>query len=147
MSVFFHLSSLYANAIAKFSLIAFCVSVLILSSCDEPELGMNQDITEDLHHRLSAGMFKPGKDPFFIRIHTRGRSSKSQPAVGSFVHFSWENGSFSVKADEGASVVMYMDTEAIFSHINFSADRRYSLSTLYTEYPQRPVVTTHISSD
>ena len=134
------------NAIAKLPLVAFCVCVLILSSCDEPELGEVQDITEDLHHRLKAGMFEPGKDPFFIRIRTRGRRGKSQPAVGNFVHFSWENGSFSVKVDEGAAVVMYMDAEAIFSHINFSTDRRYNAGTLYAEYPRRPVVTTPLSS-
>lgn len=107
---------------------------------------MVQDITEDLHHRLKAGMFEPGKDPFFIRIRTRARSGKPRPAVGNFVHFSWENGSFSVKVDEGAAVVMYMDAEAIFSHINFATDRRYDAGTLYSEFPQRPVITTPLSS-
>lgn len=144
MNVFFHRSSFWANTIAKFSFVVFWVGTLILSGCNQPELGTAHDITEDLHHRLSAGMFEPIKDPFFIRISS---GKKDQPVVGSYVYFSWERGNFQVKVDEGSAVVMYMDTEAIFSHINFFADKRYSVHTLYSEYRRRPVVTTGFSSD
>ena len=80
--------------------------------------------------------------PYIIHIRTREQSlSKTQPAVGLFVPFSWEKGSFWVKVDEGASIALYMDTEAIFSHINFFANKKYRIHTVFIEHPSRPVPT------
>ena len=62
MSVFFHLNSRCANAIAKISFLAFSVFVISLSGCGELELNRDRDITEDLYHRLVAGMFEPEND-------------------------------------------------------------------------------------
>ena len=141
MNLFFHLSSLCANSIAKFFLVVFCILVLILSSCHELELHQGHDITEDLHHRLISGLFEPGKDPFIIHIRSRGRNETSRPIVESYVRFSSVNGSFWVKSNEGASVIMYMDTEATFSHIHFFVDKRHQVFTIYVREPTYPVQT------
>ena len=141
MSVFFRRNSHCANAIVKFFGVVFCVCVLVLSSCGELELGKGQDITEDLYHRLVAGMFEPEKDPFIIHVRTQKQRDVSQPAVGTFMRFSWENGSFWVKVDESASVILYMDKEAIFSHLKFFAHKGYQVQTVYFEHPFRPFST------
>ena len=138
MSVFFHLNSHCANATAKGALVVFCMLLLIFSGCSELELDGGHDITEDLHHRLIAGIFEPGKDPFIIHVRS-GQHKTNYSVPGSFVHFSSENGNFWVKSDEKASVILYMDTEATFSHIHFSVDRRYQVYTIYLEHPTRPV--------
>lgn len=138
MSVFFHLNSFFDNAIAKDSLVVFYILVLILSGCGELELDQGHDITEDLYHRLIAGIFEPGKDPFIIHVRS-GQHKTNYPITESFVRFSSENGGFWVKSDETASVIMYMDKVATFSHIHFFVDRRYQVFTIYIEHPTRPV--------
>jgi len=139
MNVFSLLSSFWTNSIAKFSFVVFCVLVLILSACRESERSYSYDITEDLHHRLISGIFEPGKDPFILHLRSGRDRKRTRPLAGVFMRFSSVNGSFWVKTDEQALIVLYMDKEATFSHIHFFVDSRHHTITLYPEFPTRPV--------
>ncbi|MYG05688.1 MAG: hypothetical protein F4039_01460 [Gammaproteobacteria bacterium] len=126
------------------NLMALTLVVLIVSSCQKPtsdnedSLGKLHDVTEDLHHRLKAGLFEPGKDPMVFRLAKQPNLYQrlklpfySEDAPHKMVRISWDRGTFWVRSDDHALVVVYMDKEAIFSHVQvatlteFSADRRF----------------------
>lgn len=108
--------------------------VLIGSGCQHsksdtisPVFGQHSDITEDLHHRLKAGIFEVGKDPVIAQI-IKNKSIYdffklpfySEIAPHTMVRVSWDRGTFWVKSDDHAHVVIYMDMEATYSHVHLS---------------------------
>ena len=97
------------------------------SDTTSPVFGQHNDITEDLHHRLRAGLFEVGKDPVIAHIIKKpnvysslGLPFYSELAPYTMVRVSWERGSFWVKSDDHALVVIYMDMEATYSHVHLS---------------------------
>ena len=132
------------------------IIVLISAGCENKTddiraFGKAKDITEDLHHRLKAGMFEPGVDPFICQIlkvpfvasvrsvlglKTRLRM---QSAPHQVVRISWDRGTFRVKADDLAHIVIYMDDEVLFSHVQIATLKALVLSLQFRETHQFPV--------
>ena len=118
------------------------IIVIFMSGCQDPiskgspTLGHEIDITEDLYHRLKAGLFEAGKDPVICRIvknphylfrkikipfYGSGKSHHNeQGAPHKMVRVSWERGSFWVKSDDHALIVIYMDVETVYSHVHIT---------------------------
>lgn len=130
-----------SNQLGKLTVLA--LTMLILSGCQNPTpdtsavWGYEFDVTEDLYHNLEAGLFEPEKDPVICHIKKKNLYKKlrfpiySEKAPHKMVRVSWERGSFWVKSDDHALVVIYMDPEATFSHVRiatltgFSIDREF----------------------
>lgn len=96
--------------------------------------GKGKDVTEDLHHRLKAGMFDPSTDPFVCEI--RGLVSKMPRAI---VRISWDRGSFRVQADDLGKVVFYMDEEVVFSHVQIAPLKEFRLFSQFREFHHPPI--------
>lgn len=134
MKCFSHLNSrLGTRALASVML------VLLMSGCQPPEIGptptlsLKTDITEDLYHRLKAGLFTAGTDPMIIRIekdpiffHELEIPFYIDEAPYKMMRVSWERGSFWVKPDNHALVVIYLDPEATYSHVEIATLRGYT---------------------
>ena len=99
--------------------------MLIVSNCQEPtsdnedSLQKPHDVTEDLYHRLKAGIFEPGKDPMIFSLVKKPNLYQrlklpfySEAAPHEMARVSWERGTFWVKSDDHALVVIYMDKGA-----------------------------------
>lgn len=121
-------------------LAAIVVLVFISEGCEKKvaedgnAFGKRKDVTEDLHHRLKAGMFDPSTDPFVCEII----SIRGQVSHG-IVRISWDRGTFRVRADDLGKVVMYMDEESVFSHIQMAVYKRFALSTQFREFHDPPI--------
>ena len=108
-------------------------------------LGQHTDITEDLHHRLQAGLFIPGKDPVISQVVRReNRIDKlrlsfiNKDAPHTNVRISWERGSFWVKSDDHAHVVMYMDWEATLSHVQLTTLKGFGSMRVFSDRDHIP---------
>lgn len=131
------------------------ILVLIWGGCeqkadDHHAFGKVKDVTEDLYHRLKAGMFEPGTDPFvceiveiprvvsisnFFRMKPLMRLKKVPREI---VRISWERGTFQVQADDLGRVVIYMDEEVLFSHVQIATLKALGLSVQFREVTQHP---------
>ncbi len=133
-------------------LVAFTfLIVLICGGCEKKTVeihsfGQPKDVTEDLYHRLKSGMFEPGTDPFICQIvkiprvksftdllHTRSEKVPHQIA-----RVSWDRGIFRVYADDMARVVIYMDEETLFSHVQIAVPKELGLSIEFREFIEHP---------
>ena len=122
-----------------------------MSGCQTPTsvpsvLGHQTDVTEDLHHRIQAGVFEVGKEPLVclvekasIENEKRRLLFQSRKSPRELVRFSWERGSFWVQADDHALVVIYMDQEAIFSHVQIATSDKFSLVRKIREKIRIPI--------
>ena len=121
-------------------LAAIVVLVFIKGGCekktaeDSNVFGNGRDVTEDLHHRLKAGMFDPSTDPFVCEIISiRGKVPHG------IVRISWDRGTFRVRSDDLGKVVMYMDEEAVFSHVQIAPRKGLELSVQFREFHHHPI--------
>lgn len=110
-----------------------------------PVFGQHSDITEDLHHRLQAGLFIPGTDPVIAHvIRRKNRIDKlrlafiKRDAPHTYVRIYWEHGSFWVKSDDHAYVVMYMDWEATLSHVQLTTLKGFGSHRVFSDRGQIP---------
>ena len=139
-----------SNQLGK--LTALALVVLILSGCQNPmsdapvKLGYEFDVTEDLYHHLKAGLFEPEKDPMICRVIKKPNLYEklklpfySKNAPHKMVRVSWERGSFWVESDDHALVVIYMDPEATFSHVQIATLEGFSLARIFREKNEVPV--------
>ena len=137
VNLFTHRSSTDLNSIFEFSILLICIIVLNLGACREPTVGEGyiRDITDDLYHRLRAGIFEPENEPCVVRMVLP--SGRVTP--GALLRVSWEHGSFRVKSNQDALVVMYMDTEAILNHVRIENISTGSTMLLFMEHPTHPI--------
>lgn len=100
------------------------LSLLALSGCSLPSGKSNWDntteiidISEDLYHRMQAGLFVPGKEPLPLILMGGDPKGNLSPVAGQYLKLSWEMGSFWVKSNDRGQVILYMNREAAFSHV------------------------------
>ena len=112
----------------------------------DPPLGKVNDVTEDLYHRLNAGLFKVGFDPLIFHVvknpnlyQILGLPFYNENATNTMVRLSWDRGSFWVKTDDHGLVVVYMDEETIFSHVQIATLEGFSSARQFTEFPEHPI--------
>ena len=134
-------------------LVAFVI--LIGAGCEKKTedihaFGKSKDVTEDLYHRLKAGMFDPGTDPFVCKVvevpHFSSMSAlfrrisiiRVKKIPRQIIRVSWERGSFRVQSDDQARVVIYMDEETIFGHVQLSTLKGFGLSSGFREVVKHP---------
>lgn len=113
--------------------------ILIVCGCerktaDVRAFGRVKDVTEDLYHRLKAGMFDPATDPFICAV--RGSSRKVPYGI---VRISWDRGTFRVRADDHGKVVIYMNEETVFSHVQMATLKEFRLTPQFSEFHQPPI--------
>lgn len=153
MNLFFHQSNQLRN-LKIFTLVLIQIVLLLISGCQNPNpksytpssFGQKSDITEDLYHRLKAGLFRVETDAVIAHIVKKGNLySKlrlpfySKSAPHKMVRVSWERGSFWVKSDDQALVVIYMDTEAAFSHVHLFTLEGFGNIREFRESTERPI--------
>ena len=139
--------------------IAFGLAILVLiagflmSGCQNskldttaPVFGQHSDITEDLHHRLQSGLFIPELDPVVAHvIRHENLIDKlklpfiNQDAPHTNVRISWERGSFWVKSDDHAHVVIYMDWEATLSHVQLTTLKGFGNTRAFSDRDEIPI--------
>lgn len=133
-------------------IVLLLIIVLSLSSCQkmpsdrEVIWGKAQDVTEDLHHRLQAGLFEIGKDPFICELipHSFGNQKLRLPfkqKAGAYkrTRISWDRGSFSIRADDHALIVVYLDAEMTFSHVQIATVKGFQVVRNFREIVQHPI--------
>ena len=120
--------------------------VFLLGGCQKSadrldSFGKQKDLTEDLYHRLKAGMFKVGKEPVVCQIvETIDASSlKLKRIPRGITRISWERGTFRVQSDDLGRVVIYMDEETLFSHVQVATLKGLGVNLLFFEDIKRPV--------
>ncbi len=137
-----------------FTLIIFIQTIVsFMSGCQTSTpvpstFGQTSDLTEDLYHRLKAGLFEPEKDPVIAEIiikksknlfHKIDFPFYSNRASDTMVRLSWERGSFWVKSDDHAHVVIYMDLEATFSHVQLATLEGFGNIRVFRDGNERPI--------
>lgn len=153
MRCFSHQNNRFIGFI-DFGLAIFVLMIgLLTSGCQNPRLdttdsvlGQRSDITEDLHHRLQSGLFIPGKDPVVAHIIRHENLIDklrlpfiNQDAPHTNVRISWERGSFWVKSDDHAHVVIYMDWEATLSHVQLTTFKGFGNSRVFSDRDEIPI--------
>ena len=151
--MFFSQSNLLGN-LMLFSLIIFIQTIVnFMSGCQtstsiRPTFGQTSDLTEDMYHRLKAGLFEPENDPMIAEIirkksknpfHKIGFPFYSNKAPHTMVRLSWERGSFWVKSDDHAYIVIYMDMEATFSHVQLATLEGFGNIRKFRAGNERPI--------
>lgn len=128
------------------------IMLFILSGCQTPtsntyiDLGHGIDISENIYHRLKAGLFEIRKDPVILRVMKKPTLKTKifhprdlETAPHKMVRISWELGSFFVKSDDRALVVIYLNKEAAFSHIQVTPLKGFNLNQHFRESVQHPI--------
>lgn len=153
MQCFFRQNNRCVGCIALGFAIWVLMTGLLTSGCQNskldttaPVLGQYSDLTEDLHHRLQAGLFVPGKDPVVAHIirHEKRIDKLRLPFINedaphTNVRISWERGSFWVKSDDHAHVVIYMDWEATLSHVQLTTFKGFGNSRVFSDRDKIPI--------
>ena len=114
-----------------------CGALLLLAACDDEKpaaFGHAKDISDDLYHRLRSGLFVPERDPVILQVF-KNRSK----APGEILRVSWERGSMRVKTDRNAHLVVFMDREAISSHVNVTGPDYAGLSLQFRSNMEGPI--------
>ena len=132
MKWFFHQNN-KLGILLIFALAGFLqIAAVLMGGCqntrsDIPTFRAPIDVTEDLHHRLKAGLFQPEKDPVICHIkkkrniYTKLRLPfYTEEAPHTMVRIHWERGSFWVYSNDRAHLIFYMDAEVTFSHVQVS---------------------------
>ena len=131
--------------------VVFQIAALLMGGCQTPtpdsiNLGKVSDTTEDLHHRLKIGMFEPETDPVIVLIEKKTNLNKKlklpfydKRVPHAMLRISWARGKFWVQADDHALVVIYMDQEAIFSHVQIATSDKFSLVRKIREKIRIPI--------
>jgi len=97
------------------------------------------DLTNDLHHRIKAGLLQPDKEPVTL-VLMGGGNDPEKPAPNCFVRFTWEGGTFWVKGDDLGRVNVYCDGAAIFGHIQIAGSQgSLGVQRDFFENPTHPI--------
>ena len=126
------------------------IITLTLSSCDKTNLnttliwGKTKDVTENLHHRLQAEIFEIGKDPLICELIPEPSwklRMPFKPITGAHetARISWARGSLWVKTDDHALIVIYLDEETIFNHIQIAPTKGFQILFQFREFLEIPV--------
>jgi hypothetical protein len=103
------------------------------------------DLTEDLHHRLQAGLFLPEREPLVMRLTRPAPGTEFEqglllPAARTYLRFQWDRGTFDVRSDEHGAVVVHLDREAALSHLTAVVPPTLAgMSRDFPEYPVHPI--------
>lgn len=99
------------------------------------------DITNDLHHRIKAGIFQPNKEPVTLLVGTKDRLNRRFPAPEAFVRFSWEGGTFWVRSGKDARVNVYLNKDTIFGHVSMAGQAgTLGVQRDFFEAPYHPII-------
>ena len=126
----------------KYKVVMFLmVFITLLGAChtqvdDIDDFGKTTDVTESVHHRFKAGMFDPAIDPFICEI-IEPKTIREVPHQ--ITRVSWDRGAFWVRADDKGLVVIYMDEEALFSHVQIATVKNLERAVIFREHLIRPV--------
>ncbi len=133
-------------ALALIFLIEIAVGCQRPMDADPSALSRKTDITEDLYHRLKAGLFIAGKNPVILQIvkhpnlfHRLQLPFYSIRAPREMARISWDRGSFWVAADDHALVVIYMDVEATYSHVQIETLEKFDNSRQFRREYEHPI--------
>ena len=132
------------------NLIVLLGVILLLSGCQRPPAemsslwGKTKDVTEDLHHRLQSGIFEIGKDPVICELipelsWTLRIPFKSRTGAYEAARIAWERGSFWVQSDDHALIVVYLDEETIFNHVQVTPVKGFKILFQFRESLEKPV--------
>lgn len=97
------------------------------------------DLTDDLYHRIKAGLFVPGREPLVLRAHRASGARLGDPAPGEYLTFQREGGSFGVRADRRGAVVVHMDRESALSHLVVTTQPGCDPVREFHERPRHPI--------
>ena len=102
--------------------------------------GLVTDITEDLHHRMKAGVMDLTKEPLVVSVVRFDPTEGQMDIPNAYLNVTWELGSFWVKSGDNGLVVTHWNTDAIYGHVKVTAStdgqgtRRY-----FPQHPQHPL--------
>ena len=110
----------------------------------ERDFGKAADVTEDLYHRLQAGLFEIGKEPFICEFVTDSPRKfefpfRSRNGADQMARISWERGSFWIQTDDHALIVIYLDYETTLGHVQIAPSKGFQIVRQFREFIQRPV--------
>ena len=153
MKCFSRQSHRTGNLIALTLAIVVLITASLMYGCQNTtsvprNLGKVIDTTEDLHHRLKSGIFVPETDPvlFYLKKRNPKKYLRLLPFYNErethiMARLSWAHGSFWVQANELELVVIYMDREAIFSHVQITASDEFRILRRFLEKVPHPIRT------
>jgi len=128
MKPFFHQNNRMAVAL-------LCILAALTSSCHrEIVFGKDKDITEDLHHRLIARLWRPNEDPMILLAYRDEEPVRHIP-----IRLTWEQGTFSVWPDDHGLVVFYMDEEVTYGHHLAQCQEGYSAALQFRSAYGHPI--------
>ncbi len=148
-NLFFHPNK-RLDLIVKASVVILSFVVFSLCGCPQKPAdtkvvwGKAKDVTEDLHHRLQAGLFEVDKDPFICKLIPDSSRKLRLPfkwitGADKMARISWERGSFWVKSDDHALIVIHLDEETALSHIQIAPINGFQVHRKFREIIQHPI--------
>jgi len=128
MKPFFHQNNRLTAAL-------LCLLAALTSSCHrEIVFGKEKDLTEDLHHRLIARLWRPNEDPMILVAYRAEEPMRDIP-----IRLTWEQGRFSVWPGDNGLVVFYMDDEASYGHLIAQCEEPYSIAVQFRSVYGHPI--------
>ena len=148
-NLFFHRSKPLSRTVKKLVILLNIILFAILgcqgpAADSERDFGKAADVTEDLYHRLQAGLFEIGKEPFICEFVTNSPRKFEFPfsrrkGAYQMSRISWDRGSFWVQTDDHALIVVYFDDETTLGHIQIAPSKGFQIVRQFREFIQRPV--------
>ena len=111
-------------------------SAMLLCACRrgarEPEYVEAIDVTSDFYHRAKAGLFRPDREPLVLRT-----LAAVDPLAPPYFQVRSDLGALSVLGDERGQLVLYMDTQMFFSHVQVACES--DTARVFNEWPRHPI--------
>jgi hypothetical protein len=139
------------RSIRRASLLVVCALVASVGSAPRGRLdgaeerdgafGHPLDLTDDLYHRLKAGLFVPECEPLVIRASSHPEEDEEPRSVAhEYYRFEWHLGRFDVRTSETGVIVLHADREALLSHLRiWSPALHHSMAREFLHYPAHPI--------
>jgi hypothetical protein len=99
------------------------------------------DLTDDLYHRIRAGLFVPECEPLLIRSTDHAEGAEPTVALaGVWYRFDGHMGSFELETSASGAIVVHANREALLSHLTITSPRfHHSMTREFLQYPSHPM--------
>lgn len=99
------------------------------------------DLTDDLYHRIKAGLFVPECEPLVIRASSHPEEGEEPHSVAhEYFRFEWHLGRFDVRTSATGIIALHADREALLSHLRIWSPRlHHDMAREFLHYPSHPI--------
>lgn len=122
------------NLRSSFLASTLLTSIVLLCACrrGQPDYVDAIDVTSDLYHRARAGLFRVDREPLVLHV-----LSAAEPLEPPYFQLRSDMGALSVLGDQRGQLVVYMDAQMFFSHVQIACES--DTARVFNEWPRHPI--------